>query len=227
MVSEQRQPLILVVDEVHPVVRLLELELNHQGMRTANVLINEDPMARAEELQPDAVVIGSMVPTPLLYDVLEKLSKHVGVPVVLISATANEADAAIGLQLGADDVIARPFTPLDLALRLTTLLGLKPRLPRVVERRHLKVDVSRRFVWVDGKKVELGITEWTLLIALIRSANMVPSADLLTMAWGPEYAGDVEFLAIWIDRLRARLGDDPANPTLVLGDPASGFCLVD
>src|SRR5215204_2879704 len=113
-------PLILVIDDVSPVVRLIQLELSTQGFRTRSVLMGDHPVEVAQELKPSAIVLGSSLPAPPVYEVLERLKRTVSAPVVFLHAGGNDSDAALALSMGADDMIGLPFTPEDLSLRLSS-----------------------------------------------------------------------------------------------------------
>jgi DNA-binding response OmpR family regulator len=217
------EPLILVIDELPAVVKLVELELRQYGMRVNTVLIDDDPVECAQKSSPDAIVFGVLVPTPGVYEILENLKKKVGSPVVFVTSTGTDADVALGLELGADDVVQRPFSPDDLVLRIRKVLGLPAEQAPMIERGRLRIDPSRRLVWRDDNSVDLGTTEWTLCLALARSELPIASDELLTIAWGSDYAGELKFLSVWIRRLRVKLGDDPDNPQVLLGDLGDGF----
>src|SRR5215211_2459494 len=115
--------LVLVVDEVPAMVRLVQLELGLQGFRTESVLLDEGVVSAAKKLQPDVIVLGSAVPTPGIFDVLIKLRETVSCPVIFIHGLGNENDDAIALELGASDVVSRPYDPEELALRIKATLG--------------------------------------------------------------------------------------------------------
>lgn len=219
-------PLILVIDEIMSVVRLIEAELGFEGMRSEPVLLDEDPVGRAIESRPDAIVIGSMVPAPLVYEALTRLKKETSVPILMVGSTGREADAAVAIEMGADDVLERPFSPEDLVLRLRALLHMEPAEERMIQRGRLEIDVQRRIVRMGDARLALGTTEWVLLLALARQEGRVPPRELLVQAWGEEYAEENRFLEIWVNRLREHLMDDPKDPQVILGDAESGYYLA-
>lgn len=220
-------PVVLVIDEVPPVVRLIELELGFQGLRTENVLLSDDPVKRAESLEPDVIVLGAVIPTPELFDILLRLKQKVLAPVIFVNGTANQADEALALEMGADDVISRPFSPEDLGLRLRNLLDHELPEAAQIKRGPLTIDHLRRQVWNRDRKLSLGTNEWTLLLALAQSEAVLSAEEFLISVWGEKYAGEVHFLKTWITRLRINLGDDPNSPQLVLGDADIGYWLAD
>ncbi|MGE0687186.1 MAG: winged helix-turn-helix domain-containing protein [Dehalococcoidia bacterium] len=226
MNPEQRSlPLILVIDDVSPVVRLIELELSTQGFRTQSVLIGEDPVGTALRLQPSAVVLGSSLPAPPVYDVLMQLKKTLSAPVLFLHAGGNDSDAALALDMGADDALGLPFSPQDLSLRLQALLELAPPEARQLVRGPLKIDVLHRVLWNGEKKIALGTSEWTLLLALAQVEGPISASDLLASVWGEDYRNELPFLRLWIRRLRANLEDDPDHPRVIVGNEETGYIL--
>lgn len=228
MTSENSsEPFILVIDEAPPLLRLIQLELGFQGFRTDSMLLDKGPVEKAVASTPDAIVLGSQVPFPLVYDVLAKLKAAVAAPVLFIHAAGNDSDGAVALQSGADDVLPSPYLPEDLAMRLRILLGYN--LPEVTEIRRagLKIDAARRLVWHGDQKLALATTEWALLLRLATTHTSLAPSELLTSVWGEEYANELSFLALWIDRLRANLDEKPGHPEKVLGEISQGFWLAD
>src|SRR3954470_6633242 len=112
------QPLVLIVDEVPPLIKLLKLELGFQGMVLDTVLLEDDPLAKAIEIKPDVVVVGAVIPTPMLYDLIAQLRANVSSKVIFINGSGNDGDAALALQEGADDTITRPFLPEALGMHI-------------------------------------------------------------------------------------------------------------
>jgi two-component system KDP operon response regulator KdpE len=219
------KPLILVIDDVSPVVRLIELELMTQGFLTTSVLVGEDPVGTASELKPAAIVLGSSLPAPPVYDVLMRLKESVSAPVVFLHAGGNDSDAALALDMGADDALGLPFSPEDLSLRLMALLGRGPPEGGKITRGSVTIDVLHRVIWRGDRKVALGTSEWALIIALAQSEEPMSAPDLLATVWGEDYRTELPFLRLWIDRLRAALGDEPSKPELILGDETAGYFL--
>jgi two-component system KDP operon response regulator KdpE len=219
-------PLVLIVDEVTPLLRLLELELTFQGLRMDTVLLENDPAAKAEAIKPDAIVIGAVIPTPQIYDLLVDLRARVTSKLLFINGSGNDADTALALQMGADDSVSRPFLPEALGMHIRSLLSLDPPEATQLRRGQVAIDYLRRIVWKGEMKITLGTNEWGLLLALARSSGAVSPHDLLTGVWGDEYAGEMQFLELWINRLRVNMADDPSDPTIVLGDIEKGYWLA-
>jgi two-component system, OmpR family, KDP operon response regulator KdpE len=219
-------PLVLVIDDVSPMVRLIELELGFQGFRTSSRLIQQNPVEEAESLQPNGIVLGSSLPSPAVYDVLQQLKRRVAAPVVFLHNGGSESDAALALEMGADETLAQPVRPDELGMRLRVLLSHDAPKGLDVRRGPLRIDVLHRIVWNGDAKRALATNEWTLLIALLQAESPMSAEALLRDTWGPEYAQERGFLKLWIDKLRINIGDDPRAPALILGDVNSGFALV-
>src|SRR5687767_15897805 len=99
-------PVVLIIDELPPVVRMLELELGFHGLTTQSTLMSEQPVATAEQIKPSGIILGALLPTPECYDVLQQLKKRVDAPVLFLYGSGIEADGALALEMGADDVLA-------------------------------------------------------------------------------------------------------------------------
>ncbi len=220
-------PLVLIVDDVPPMVRLMALELGFLGMRTDVVLLDEDPVGRAESLQPAAIILGSSLPTPEQFDVLQQMRQRVASPVIFINGSGTQADTALAIEMGAAEVLDKPFAPDDLGLRLRAVLGDPGTEGTKMRRGTLTIDILHRIVWNGDQKISLGTSEWSILLALTRFSTAAAARDLLITIWGDSYANETRFLDLWIDRLRMNLGDDPQAPHLVLGNLQDGYRLVD
>ena len=224
--SSSDRPLVLVVDEVPPLLKLLQLELGFQGLEMDTVLLENNPLSKAEAIQPDAIVVGAVIPTPELYNLIEQLKVAVPSKLLFVNGTGNDSDTALALQMGADDAISRPFLPEVLGMHIRSLLAIDTPEATQLRRGALTLDFLRRIVWKGEMKISLGTNEWGLVLALARSPVTMSAVDLLTTVWGEEYANETNFLVLWIDRLRVNLGDDPSHPKLVLGDIEEGYRLV-
>lgn len=169
MQSGRTQPSVLVVDEVPPLLRLIELELGFQSMQMETVLLDEDPLAKAKATEPDVVVIGAVIPTPEIYHLVEQLRASVPSKLLFINGTGNDSDAALALQSGADDSLSRPFLPEQLGMHIRSLLEIEPPEATQIRRGKLTIDHLRRIVWKGDLKLSVGTNEWRLLLALARS----------------------------------------------------------
>jgi DNA-binding response OmpR family regulator len=153
-------------------------------------------------------------------DVLRELRKTSQVPVIMLTAKESEVDKVVGLELGADDYLTKPFSPRELVARVKAVLRRslpQEERPKVLERPGITVDSERRFVEVEGKgEVQLTAKEFDLLYVLAVNPGIVLSRDrLMEKVWGYEYIGDTRTVDVYIRHLREKLGDDAENPRFI------------
>jgi two-component system KDP operon response regulator KdpE len=177
------------------------------------------------------VVLDIMMPEMDGFETLKELRSVSAVPVIILSAKGTNADKVKGLDLGADDYLAKPFSPDELIARIEAV---KRRLVTDENRKaheeftsgDLTIDYKRRLVILKGKEVRLTRIEWLLLSELARNAGcLMLYGDLLTQIWGPEYRDDVQILRTWISRLRNKVESDPDNPTFIHNVPKTGYMI--
>jgi two-component system KDP operon response regulator KdpE len=140
------------------------------------------------------------------------------VPIIMLTARGEETDRIVGLELGADDYIVKPFNPDELGARVRAVLRrtFSQDVDRVITAADVEIDLNRRIVKKGGEPVALTRTEWLLLQHLAANAGKVMlNTELLTKVWGPEYRDDLQYLRVWVSRLRAKLEDTPSSPTII------------
>jgi two-component system KDP operon response regulator KdpE len=212
------EPLLLVVDDEAGILRLIKLELSAQGFRVITASTGEEALRLAEEQRPDAVLLDIMMPEITGLEVMRRLRERTNIPVLLVTAKDKDADKVRGLELGADDYIVKPFSPDELGARVRAVLrrGLGQDVERVVRAGDVEIDLTRRLVKRGGQPVAVTRTEWLLLQHLAANAGKVMlNTELLSKVWGPEYRDDLQYLRVWVSRLRAKLEVEPANPTII------------
>ncbi len=170
----------------------------------------EEALARAEEIRPDIVLLDIVMPDLDGIEVMRQLRERRPVPVILLTAKGSTADKAKGLDLGADDYIAKPFHPDELAARVRAVIrrssGAQPG-AGVLRFDDVEIDLERRTVTRGGELVAFSRTEWLLLQHLAANAGkVVLHTELLTKVWGPEYRDDLQYLRVWVSRVRRKLG---------------------
>jgi len=183
---------------------------------------------------PDLVILDVMMPDVDGFEVLKTIRQASTVPVIMLTAKGEEDDRVRGLELGADDYVTKPFSPRELVSRVRAVLrrnelavGTGVTGEIVVDER-LKLDLSRREVWVEGKLVKLRPTEYRLLYHLVQNAGWVLTYDqLLTKVWGYEYRDEPHYVRLYINYLRQKLEEDPANPKYILTERGVGYRFVD
>jgi len=211
-------PLILAVDDEAGILRLMKLELSAQGFRVITAVSGDDAFRLAEEQRPDAILLDVMMPDVTGLEVMRRIREHSNVPILLVTARDKDADKVRGLEMGADDYIVKPFSPDELGARVRAVLrrALGGDTERVVRAGDVEIDLMRRLVTRDGESVSVTRTEWLLLQHLAANAGKVMlNTELLTKVWGPEYRDDLQYLRVWISRLRGKLEETPSNPRII------------
>jgi DNA-binding response OmpR family regulator len=224
---------ILVVDDEERMVRFIRLNLEHDGFQVAEAFRGAQAIQRLRDTMPDLVLLDVMLPDIDGFEVLKMIREISSVPVIMLTAKGEEDDRVRGLELGADDYITKPFSPREMVSRVRAVLrrvaqetGGIHGLIEVDDR--LKIDFDRREIWVDGKLVKLRPTEYRLLYHLVQNAGWVVTHDqLLAKVWGYEYRDEPHYVRLYINYLRQKLEEDPANPKYILTERGVGYRFVD
>jgi len=223
------EPLVLAIDDEPGILRLIRMELLSQGFRVITAAGGLEGVRADEAHQPDIVLLDIMMPDMDGLDVMRRLRERRDVPIILLTARGADADKVRGLESGADDYLAKPFSPDELSARVRALLRRCAAVDganRQVHIGQLTIDLHRRLVLRDGRVVALTRTEWLLLQHLAANAGRVMlNSELLSKVWGPEYRGDLQYLRVWISRLRKKVERDPANPEIIKTFQGSGYML--
>ncbi len=219
-------PLVLAVDDEVGILRLIRLELTAQGFRVITASSGEEALAIAETQRPDVVLLDIVMPEMNGHEVMRALRERSPVPIILVTARDREVDKVRGLELGADDYIVKPFGADELGARIRAVLrrsaGIGP--DQVVHAGDITVDLGKRLVHRKGKQVALTRTEWQLLQHLAANpGKVILGGELLSKVWGPEYRDDLQYLRVWISRLRQKLEETPGAPTIVKTLPGIGY----
>jgi two-component system KDP operon response regulator KdpE len=222
-------PLVLVADDEPRITKLVSIALSEEGFRVVTANGGEDAIAKAEEMRPDIVLLDLVMPDLDGIEVMRELRDRRPVPVILLTARGATADRAKGLDLGADDYVAKPFHPDELAARVRAVLrrstGAVPG-GGIVRFDDTEIDLERRMVTRNGSLVELSRTEWLLLSHLAANAGkVVLHSELLTKVWGPEYRDDLQYLRVWVSRVRRKLGARPGEPGRIRTFQGIGYLL--
>ena len=223
------QPLVLVADDEQRITKLVSMALTDEGFRVVTASGGEDALAKAEEVRPDIVLLDIVMPDLDGIEVMRQIRERRSVPVILLTAKGAASDKAKGLDLGADDYIAKPFHLDELAARVRAVLrrasGVSTGI-RAVHFDDVEIDLERRVVTRGGELVELSRTEWLLLQHLAANAGkVVLHTELLTKVWGPEYRDDLQYLRVWVSRVRRKLGAKPGEPGRIKTFQGIGYLL--
>lgn len=211
---------ILVVDDEEHIVELAELYLGNEGYAVVSAQDGVEAIEKIASETPDLVVLDIMIPEMDGLDVLRELRKTSGVPVIMLTARESEVDKVVGLELGADDYLTKPFSPRELVARVKAVLRRskpRPAEEEIITRGDLTIDAGRRQVQVSGLgEVELTAREFDLLYVLAANPGMVLTRDrLMEKVWGYEYVGDTRTVDVYVRHLREKLHDDAENPQFI------------
>ena len=184
-------------------------------------------LAEFERGGADIVLLDLMMPGLPGTEVCRRLRARSSVPVIMVTARDDEIDKVVGLELGADDYVTKPFSHRELVARIRAVLrrGQDFELePDVLEVDDVRMDVERHEVWVRGEPVKLALKEFELLEILLRNAGRVMTrGQLIDRIWGSDYVGDTKTLDVHVKRLRAKVETDPAEPQLLITVRGLGY----
>lgn len=229
--TEQATETVLVVDDEEKIQRLVVTELRAQGFKTVQAKNGREAIAEVDRVRPDIVILDILLPDHDGMEVLRRIRERSDVPVIFLSAKGADMDKIRGLELGADDYIAKPFNPEELAARVRAVLRRKAPRPESTPTEPVTfgdviVDLHRRRVFLNDSPVALSRTEWRLLEQLaLHAGRILVHEELLSKVWGPEYRDDVQYLRVWISRLRQKLEAVPSEPKYIKTVPGIGYVL--
>jgi two-component system alkaline phosphatase synthesis response regulator PhoP len=210
---------ILVVDDETTLLYTLRAYLEQEGYNVQTTTDGRSALQAFRQFQPDLMVLDIMLPEIDGLEVLRQLRQSSNVYVIMLTAKADETDKIIGLGLGADDYVTKPFSPRELVARVKATLRRVDSLdsPRtLLISQQLRLDEDARLAWKEGQPLDLTPVEFDLLRSLMRHQGRALSRDqLIEQVWGHDYYGDDRVVDVHIGRLRRKLEDDPAHPTLV------------
>jgi two-component system KDP operon response regulator KdpE len=219
----------MAVDDEAGILRLIKLELSTQGFRVVTASSGEEALRTAEEQRPDIALLDIVMPEMTGLEVMRRLRERSSIPVILLTAKGSEADKVRGLELGADDYLAKPFSPEELSARVRAVLRRtvgSSNTENIVHVGNIEIDLNRRLVKREGEIVTLTRTEWMLLQHLAANAGKIMlNAELLSKVWGPEYRDDLQYLRVWVSRLRRKLEEDPSKPKMIKTFQGIGYML--
>lgn len=202
---------ILVVDDEQSILNLVEVYLRPEGFEVQTAMDGESALAKARAFKPDLIVLDIMLPVKDGIEVLTALRRESNVYVIMLTAKTEETDRVVGLSVGADDYLTKPFSPRELVARIKAALRRLQQpvsdLGEVLTSKHLRIDAGSRQVFVDEKQVDLTAIEFDLLKVLAQHRGQVLSREqLLERVWGYEYFGDFRVVDVHLGHLRQKLG---------------------
>ncbi len=220
---------VLVVEDEESYSDALGYLLRKEGYDVAIAATGPEALAEFERHGADIVLLDLMLPGIPGTEVCRQLRATSSVPVIMVSAKDDEVDKVVGLELGADDYITKPYSPRELLARIRAVLrrGQEPDLaPLVLEAGGIRMDVERHLVTVDGKEQRLPLKEFELLEFFLRNPGRVLTrGQLIDRIWGGDYVGDTKTLDVHVKRLRAKIEDEPGEPTQLITVRGLGYKL--
>ena len=224
---------VLVVDDEPDVIEVVNLcfGLRWPEADVISAKSGEEALRCLEQDPPDLVLLDIVLPGIDGFEVCQEIRRISDVPIVMVSARDSEVDKVRGLEMGADDYITKPFSHLELLARVRAVLrryqNQLPAVGETFESGDLRVDYASRQVTVCDRLVRLTPTEYSLLFHLTRNAGRVlPHHTLLAKVWGREYTDEIDYLKVYIRRLRQKLEGDPENIGQIISERGVGYKFV-
>ena len=226
---------VLVVEDEPSFADALIVGLGREGFAVTVSSDGADALRRVNEIQPDLVLLDVMLPTMSGIDVCRAIRLKSRVPIIMVTAKGSEVDTVVGLEVGADDYVTKPYRLSELVARMRAVLRRSDGRPDVegdvdantteaIEVGDIFVDVDRHEVLVRGRAEHLPLKEFELLALLMENAGRVLTRDvLIDRVWGSDYVGDTKTLDVHIKRLRGRIESDPKNPTRIVTIRGLGY----
>lgn len=225
-------PLILVVDDEQSYRDALSVALQREGFLVETAADGAEAIARFDATRPALVLLDVMLPQMSGVDVCRELRSRSQVPIIMVTARNAEIDAVVGLEVGADDYVTKPFRLRELVARVRAALRRSPTtngsdeasMVDVIEVDDVRLDVGRHEVFVRGELAPLPLKEFELLELFLLNAGRVLTRDvLIDRVWGPNYYGDTKTLDVHIKRLRAKVEEEPAHPKRIVTVRGVGY----
>ena len=226
---------ILIIDDDRSIVELVKLYLLNEGFNVVAAYTGKEGLAKVETIKPTLVILDLMLPELDGWEVCRQLRRTNNVPIIMMTARGEDVDTIVGLELGADDYIAKPFNTRELVARVKAVLRRTELSAHaeadggaankgVIELGNTRIDFARHEVTINGTNVELRAKEFDLLKVLAQNQGIVLDRDkLLNLVWGYEYFGDTRTVDVHIAHLRDRLDGSTAQIQTIRG---SGYKLV-
>jgi two-component system response regulator RegX3 len=227
------QQTILVVEDEASFVEALQIGLGREGFRVEVAYDGIEAIERFEEVDPDVVLLDVMLPRASGIDVCRRIRATSNVPIIMVTAKGSEIDTVVGLEVGADDYVSKPYRIRELVARIRALLRRAARddsaemeRPSTTSIRvgEVELDPDEHRVTVDGDEITLPLKEFEVLHLLLANAGRVLTREtLIDRVWGSDYVGDTKTLDVHIKRLRAKVEEDPSQPTRIVTIRGLGY----
>jgi two-component system response regulator RegX3 len=222
---------VLVVEDEESFSDALSYMLRREGFEAVVAATGPDALEEFDRNGADVVLLDLMLPGLPGTEVCRTLRSRSNVPIIMLTAKDTEIDKVVGLELGADDYVTKPYSARELVARIRAVLRRRGEAPPqdddgVLEAGPVRMDVERHVVAVDGTSVALPLKEFDLLEFLLRNAGRVLTrGQLIDRVWGSDYVGDTKTLDVHVKRLRAKIEPDPAAPSFLVTVRGLGYKL--
>jgi two-component system response regulator RegX3 len=225
---------VLVVEDEASFVEALTIGLRREGFEVVVAVDGAEALEMFDAVQPDIVLLDVMLPKVSGIDVCRQLRKRTQVPIIMVTAKGAEIDTVVGLEVGADDYVTKPYRLRELVARMRAVLrrtelngsggGTSALTPGMVQVGDVSLDPEEHRVSVDGQELSLPLKEFELLHILLANAGRVlPRDTLIDRVWGSDYVGDTKTLDVHVKRLRSKVEVDPATPTRIVTIRGLGY----
>ena len=223
------QEKILVVDDEKPIADILQYNLEEEGFRVLVAYDGEEALRLAFAERPDLILLDIMLPYIDGFSLCTQIRNKLDVPIIMLTAKETEVDKVLGLELGADDYMTKPFSIRELLARVKAMLRrikMQDKPPIFLTCEDLSLDLARMECKKRGQVVELTHREFNLLAFLLNHAGFVFSREkLLQEVWGYDYFGDERTVDVTVRRLREKIEDEPGNPAYLCTKRGAGYYL--
>ncbi len=220
---------ILVVDDEPHIVELVKYNLAQEGYEVLTAHDGTEAVARARDTRPDLIILDIMLPYVDGLEVCRQIRRDSSVPIIMLTAKGGELERVVGLEIGADDYVTKPFSPRELVARVRAILrrttaDASPAQAGPLRGGGLVLDPTTHEVTLEGRSVDLTAKEFELLRLLLSHPNRVFTRDfLLEHIWGYDYYGSTRTVDMHISRLREKIEDDPGSPTYIVTVRGVGY----
>ena len=232
MSTQSELPTVFVVEDEESFIEALEIGLKREGFKVHVARDGAEALSMFDGVKPDIVLLDVMLPKLSGTDVCRELRKKSQVPINMVSAKGSEIDTVVGLEVGADDYIVKPYRLRELVARIRAALRRSSLTPAEIDEvgfgtvriGDISIDPEQHVVTVRGTVTKLPLKEFELLYVLIANAGRVMTREtLIDRVWGTDYYGDTKTLDVHIKRLRSKIEADPANPSQVVTIRGLGY----
>ncbi|NMB41195.1 MAG: response regulator transcription factor [Firmicutes bacterium] len=220
---------VLVVDDEKPIAEILKYNLEKENFEVLVAYDGEEALRLAFEEQPDIILLDIMLPRLDGFSVCKQIRQKMDVPIIMLTARETEIDKILGLEIGADDYVTKPFSVRELIARVKATLRrvrMQKKPPELLVCGDLVLDLGKMELKKRGKQIELTNREFNLMAFLLKNAGYVFSREkLLEEVWDYEYVGDERTVDVTIRRLREKVEDDPGDPYYLCTRRGAGYFL--